>query len=523
MEFLTQDAIHDIIEEIKGDAEISRRAGAKKRHDIYLDGGKEFLLEQISREFSAEAVAEMRLAPINLLKKIVNKRSVVYKVPPVRKTELEPDQSLVDFYVSQLSLNEQMQKANRYFTLFSNCALYVRPSAGKLKLSIVPSYLYSIIPNPVDQTVVEAWVFSAFTEEGRVAPQADVPAASGVEGYRRERGIKQAGDKVASNEKDDGSGAGQFIWWTNHQHLTTNEKGELLNVDPSQPVELQVVNPIEMAPVVNLAKDRDNEPWATQGEDAVDLSLAIMSGWTDLLTIAKHQGFSILTVVSAEEPKQLKIGVNKAVWLRQREGQPAPSISYVTGNSPLAEYKDLLQDLLALLLSSNDMPPNALGGKATKNFTSGFHALIEMSDTLEAVEQDKPALRNAEMQLWEVIKRWHNYLYDLNELDEEARSFGKFSDAFAVSINFRDIKPVESEQEVLATVKQLRDLGLITRRDALKKLHPDMTDEQLDAKLVEIDKESQKAMKEAQEAIGLSSDEKEQENAKDKQKSRESE
>lgn len=488
MEILTQADVEQIITEINDSSEITRRTKAKRRHDIYKDDGKKFLLEQIKREFSEEAISEMRLAPLNLLKKIVQKRSQVYKVPPVRVSQTPTDQTLVDYYVEELDINMAMIKANQYFTLHSNTALYCVPFEGELKLSVNPPQLYSIKPKQNDKTEVDVWTFSAFNQSGSVTPNMDVPAATGVEGWSREPGDLTEGDMIASNEKRTETLGNQYIIWSDAQHITANEKGKII----SEPMEDgSYPNPIGKAPVVNLAKDRDNEPWANQFEDAVDLSLAIMMGWTDLLTIAKHQGFSILTIVSKEEPKQLKIGVNKAVWLRKKDDGDNPTISYVQANSPLAEYKDLLMDLLALLLSTNNMPPNSIGGiNSRQSYTSGFHALIEMADVVEAVEMDKPYLKSAELELWEIIALWHNWMYDMGMLEPEAQALGKFSNEFELDIIYRDIKPIESIQEKIATIKDLNSLGLINRLDSLQMLYPDMNVDMIKQKLVEIDNEA---------------------------------
>lgn len=485
---LNNAAVNQIIDEINESSERDRRALAKRRHDIYKDGGRHFLIEQIVREFGREALKEMRLAPINLLKKIVNKRSNLYKKAPQRKTELESDQALVDFYTEELSINELMQKAHRYFTLFSNAVLYPRPDGDKITSEVVPPYLYSIVANPVDKTKIDSIVFNAFTEEGRMTPQQNTPAATGQENFSLERGFTSVKDKVGSNEiKTDERR--QFIFWTDMQHFTTDHDGGLLLPEGITPEE-GTVNPIEIKPIVNLAKDRDNETWATQGEDLVDLTIAIQLGWTDLLTIAKHQGFSILTIVSEEEPHKLTIGINRAVWLKQRPDGPAPSISYVTGNSPLDQYKELLIELLALLLTTNDMDPQAVGGAARgRNFTSGFHALIAMSDTVEAIEADKPFMLNAEKEHWELIKRWHNWLFDSGMLNLKARALGRFSEDFGISVQYADLTPLVSEDEVIKQVKDLRAEGLLTRRDALKKLNPDLSDDEIEAKLIAIDEE----------------------------------
>lgn len=485
MEALSPQDVKQIVREINEDAEVTRRAKAKRRHDIFADGGKKFLLEAIRREFGEDAINEMRLAPINILKKIINKKSSVYARQPLRTTESKSDQALVDYYVDELGMNEIMQKANRYYNLFSNTVLYAVPSGDKIKACVVPPYLYSVMPNKFDPTYLEGFVFNRFMEEDSLLQRDDVNAATGVEGWSRQRGQENGTGLVGSEERNTDQSR-QLIFWTGLEHFTTDNEGNRIVFYPEMGPE-QYVNPIDRLPVVSLNKDRDAQPWATQGEDMVDLTLAIQTGWTDLLTIAKHQGFSILTIVSPDEPKKLNVGVNRAVWLKQSPGQETPSINYVTGNSPLNEYKELLMELLGLLLTTNDMSPGSVSGlTSAKNFTSGFQALIEMADTLEALESDKPILRNAEHEFWEVIAAWHNYMYDIGVLNEEAKALGKFSDDVDVMIHYSDMKPIESEQDRILAVKELRTMGLMTKEDALKKLNPDLTQDQIKQKLADI-------------------------------------
>jgi hypothetical protein len=488
---LTDEFCEEVIAEISASSEITRRTLQKRRHDIYKDGGKKFLIDQILREFGKDALNEMRLAPINLLKKIVNKRSSIYKKPPTRTALNDSDQKLIDHYVESLSMNQLMQKANRYFTLASNTVIYTRPHNGKLISNVVPAWLYSVVPDVYDKTKIEVYIFNSFIEADSTIPLSNVPSATG-QGANLQTSTEMPGQKIDSAANESELQCRQYIFWTENEHQTRGPKGEKIILDPAK-AEEQFVNPIGRLPVVNLAKDRDNEPWATQGEDMVDLTIAIQMGWTDVLTIAKHQGFSILTIVSEEEPKKLTIGINKAVWLKARAQGPAPSISYVQGSSPLSEYKELLMDLLGLLLTTNDMDPQSIGGtKSTRTFTSGFHALIAMADNLEATEADKPILLAAEKDQWDVIKKWHNWMIDSGiEMDEEAKALGRFSDDFEIQIAYADIKPLESEDEVLARIEKERKLELITRRDALKKLYPDLSDKQIDEKLVQLEKEMQ--------------------------------
>lgn len=51
------------------------------------------------------------------------------------------------------------------------------------------------------------------------------------------------------------------------------------------------------------------------------------------------------------------------------------------------------------------------------------------------------------------------------------------------------MKPIESEEQRQQQVSFLLDKGLATRKDAFKKLNPEMTDEQIEAKMQEIEDE----------------------------------
>lgn len=498
--------LYDVITEIQGPDEVNRRALAKKRHDIYKDGGKAFLIEQLTREFSEAAIAEMRITPINFLKKVVNALGSVYKRPPQRHADDAKDQALVDFYVQDLSINSLMQKANRYLVLASNTVIYSRPWMKKdgswcLRSEVTPNYLYSIVPNPMDLTDIHTIIFSAFVDGGRVTPRSSIRPATGVQGYSQEQGYKTDQDVVASNERDTALNAEQYIFWSDQEHVTTNGNGAKF-ARPGEGEE-QFLNPIERLPIVNIARDRDNEPWATQGEDMVDLTIALQLGWSDVMTIAKHQGFSLLTLMSEEEPKKLTIGLNRALWMRLNPNSPPPSVEFVSANSPLAQYTEMLDKLTKLFLTTNNMDPGSIGGDAkSANFTSGFHALISMSDSLEAVESDKPIMSKAEVDLWDVIARWHNWMFDNDLLSDEAKALGKFSEEFEIHLMFQEVKPLESEDEKINRIKELNNLGLITKRQSLQRLHPDASDEQIDAIMEEIATERDEALKKAQEQLG---------------------
>ena len=506
MEVLSQGDISQIIKEINQDSEKTRRAYSKRRHDIYVDGGRKFLIEQIRREFDSKAVNEMRLAPINILKKIINVQSTLYSGGVIRSSAFdnETNQGLIDYYVKELKLDQKFQKANRYYNLSSNVVMYVLPDGDKLKACVVPSYLYSIVPKALEPTEIQTYIFNQFVESSQITPNNDLNSATGSQGFSRDVGYKTNGDLVASEEKD-ATSRNRYIFWSDNEHFTTDQNGSKFKFDQSSGDE-QYINPIGRMPVINIAKDRDAEPWAQQGEDLVDIALQFQLGWSDIMTTSKMQGFGILTIISPEEPTNLTLGLNKAVWLKQQEGQQTPSISYVSSNSKISEIKDALMDMLGLILTTNNLSPGSVSGMMqAKNFTSGFQALIESSDLLKSIEEQKPVMRDAEKEFWKVLSLWHNYMFDIGVLNNDAKSLGKFSEDFELSVLYKDVKQLESEQERISAVTSLISLGLMTRQDALKKLNPDLTDDQVTEKLQAIDAEKKQRQVDAEAIFGSNS------------------
>jgi len=501
MEVLNEIDVKKMIQEIGEQDEVRRRANQKRRHDIYRDDGKKFVIEQIQKEFGAQALSEMRVASLNILKKIVNKKSTIYKTAPVRKAIIDSDQKLVDYYAKALDLDRNMQKANRYFNLFSNTALYCVPKQAVVKtgeqkksqlcLHVVPPYLYSVRSNLMDPLKAEAFVFNAFTESGQLTANESVPSPTGFSGWQTNPSIKMPGDLVESQEKSMGQNR-NYIFWTELEHFTTDKSGNRLNLDPTKTAEEAKLNPIGIMPIVNLAKERDSEFWAVQGSDLADDSLNFCTGWSDALTVNKNQSFGILTMVSKTEPKSMQFGINKGIWIKQEQEGPQPSVSYLEANSQLSASVDMLKAYLALILETNDLNAGAISGEnKPQSGASGFALMIQMSDALEAVESDKPYLKAAEQELWYIIKLWHNWMLEVGVLVDEAKVLGPFSDQCEVEVMYRDIRPLESEQERITAVKGLLEMGLISRADAIKKLNPDMDEKMVDAKLEEIQEEKQ--------------------------------
>lgn len=478
--------VSKIIGEITQAGEKDRRQQSRRRGRIYRDGGKEYLIEHITKEFGKQAVDEMRLAPINALKSWVDRKSIIYARPPMRSAEGN-DQALMDYYVDVMGLNVIMAQANRYYNLYSNCELYVIPKnkrGGRCPwVHVMAPFLYSVVPNGFDRTIKEVLVFSSFSDDNDLTRK----EIQSVGSIQAEKSVKSQGDLVESNEATYMQHTG-YIFWTDNQHFTVSPEGMVL-VDPMNP---EMLNPLGIIPSVTLRKEVDNEFYASQGEEMVDMAMATQLALTDLLSIAKMQGFSVMVFTGPERPQKAEIGLTKSVWLKTQEGQPTPTMQYVQASSPLDQYTALVDRTLEISSTTNLLPSNIFSGHGSS--TSGEHELMKSAATMMEIESQKPVLRDAELECWQLIKNWHNLLFDKNELPPEARALGKFSDTFSPNIIYQDMKPIESDEQRITQVERMDALGVLSKQDKFKKLFPEMTQEQIEAKIKEIDDEKQKSM-----------------------------
>ena len=108
---------------------------------------------------------------------------------------------------------------------------------------------------------------------------------------------------------------------------------------------------------------------------------------------------------------------------------------------------------------------------------------------MESIEADKPVMASAERELWQIIATYHNWLFDQSALNDEAKAMGRFSEGFEVEPVYPDAQPLQAESEVIANVTMLMDKGLLSRTQGLKKLNPEMSDDQIDNLVKEIELE----------------------------------
>lgn len=499
-----------VIEEITGTENITRKNEMLKRYEVYKDRTIKWIVEALLREnLKPETIAQMenRAANISIARKIVNKRARSYKGGALREFGAQGQEKFTKFY-QLLDVDQRMKKADQYRELFKNCMLQVIPELCtpesteaapkfKVKVRVLAPFQYDVIEDYYDHEIPRVVILSDFVERNRY----NMGIEPGTDG--RATGITPVfheGDRVdqiiADSPEDAGSNMRTFIWWSDHYHFTTDDKGEIIPELGNEKNQ----NPIQELNFVNVAEEQDGEFWARGGDDLIDGSILINKLITDMNSIAFIQGWGQMVITGKSIPATIKGGPHNAIILEHGKDDPTPSVTYQSGNPPLDVWMKMIEQYIALLLSTNDLSPSHVAAKLESpgNAASGIALLIEQSEATDSVEMTQNSFKNVERQLVSKTAKWHNVLAEKNALAKDFFAIGQLPEQ-EFSIKFLSNKAVTTEAEKLGNLKLRKDLGINTMLDLIKMDNPDMTDEQAEEKLLQITKERLERMSDAME------------------------
>lgn len=495
-ELLDQDTRATIIKDILGGENQARKEKAYKRYLCYKDRTKDFVLENIKKQFDASTVDEMSycIANVSFVKKVVEKLARVYSNGVDRKIEGSDEQTkTLQTLGKKLNFDTELKKTNKYLKLQRNVALYVKPcpietaqgEKWKVKVEALSPYLYDVIEDFYDPTQPMAYVLSNFSYSGtplqvtagvdlatagRSTPISPAPANTG---NGKDEAI--ADDPL---DKDDR----EFIWWSAKYHFTTNVKGEVISKkeDGTQSTE----NPIGELPIENFALEQDGCFWAEGGDDLIDAGVLINSVITHNEHIAVTQGYGQMWMSGKSVPTHVKIGPNKLIRMEYKEGDPVPELGFASASPQLDSMRALVEQYVALMLTTNNLSTSAVSTQLSggSSAPSGVAMLIDKAESIEDVSEQRQVFVDKEPSIWRKISKWITFLNDklideLKTLKLDESSLEKFT------IKFHEQQVIMSESEKLENLKKRKDLGLNTQIELLMKDDPSLTEEQAKQRL----------------------------------------
>lgn len=527
-EFTGQDQILDegfraeaIKEIVYNEENRERKSQMLRRHEIYRDKNKKWVMHSIEREgFKPETIAQMqnRATNISVCRKIVNKLAQTYMggvermagEPTIKegKKIQPPSQLSLDSWVDELDFNTNMKKVDRYLRLFRNTLAGIIPvkeeynglTAYRLAFKVLAPWEYDVIEDPCDPTKMSVLIISSFADRMRLMRYEDYSAgAQGIRTANSLSSINQGFDSVIAEgdgENNTDANKRQFIWWSGKYHFTTDARGKIIQSKSPEPVTgatLSYLNPIGVNPWENFTTDQDGNFWAVGGEDITEASILINKKMTDVNFISFTQGWGQLVIDAENIPKKLAGGPDNAfIFERTVGGQPA-SVFFASSNPPIEAWLETVRMTLAMILSTNDLSPRNISAKLdVSNVASGVSLMVENSEILADIKDFQELFRDREPCLWEVLKKWHTLYKQNSWLCKTQMEIEPIPEEVSVKLKFHEMKPPMSDKERLEELKLRKDLGIATIIDLLKKDNPDLSEEEATKKAEELLGEKQK-------------------------------
>jgi hypothetical protein len=427
---------------------------------IYEGDLLSYVLKDLQAQFSAKSfeAVKYRVAPINVLKRLVDKLSKIYAKPPQRKITggSQKDQDLVDFYRTEMDMDNSMTLANEFFNLFKTCAIEPFLDRGNPKLRLIPSdrfFVYSNDPvNPMRPTHFVKIMGKIKRADGRESPL--------------------------------------FYGYTDQEFLAFDDKGEIVTEIMMRPdiSVLEGKNPYGKIPVVYVNRSK-HDLTPKIDTDTLAMTKLIPILLSDLNYAVMFQAFSIIYGIDLDE-ENLSMSPN-AFWRLKSDPNAAsgnkPSIGVIKPEVNIHEVLSLIKAEMGFWLQSKNIKPGAMGNLSVEHMASGISKAIDEMDTSEDRQKQTMFFKDAEADLFDLLI---NNMHPVWMRDPSFKNRLGFSSGVKITTHFAEQRPiVDTSKQIDDQIKKLM-AGLQDKRGALSELYPDWDDEQLDEKLeaIELDR-----------------------------------
>lgn len=426
-----------------------------KLFQIYEGNLLDQILQDISQQFSIESynVIKARVAPINVLKRIVDKLSTIYS-KPIKRSIIngnKQDEELLAWYEENFDINNAMNIANELFNLHKTVVVEPYIDEGLPKLRSVPSdrsLMFS--QDKVDPTRPTMWVK--------------------LMGKMYYKGVEK-----------------EILYiYTDEYFIPITMEGEVVDYVLLEAENPGGENPIGALPSVYISQS--NHCLIPQIDtDMLRMTKIIPLLISDLNYSVMFQSFSILYGVNVDT-SNLRMSPN-AFWNFKSDptSDQKPEIGVIKPTVDIQQVVQFIQAQLTFWLNSKNIRPGTIGGLAAENFASGISKAIDEMDTVEARQKQVPYFMKAEKQLWTlIIKKLHPYWKSQGLIDTPLN----FSSSAQIKIEFPEQLPMSDRATVLSNLKLELDMKLTTKKIAIQTLNPEFSDEEVDELLLEIEEEN---------------------------------
>lgn len=444
---LLKSQLPELAKKVMEDAKLKEERRENKRRYMMFNGKtKEVVREAIVGEFKKpETINELmaRLVPLNIMQKVINKLSGVYKEAPLR-TVLSKDEKEIQYLNSledALELNMRMKEANRFFKMNKKALLELYlDDDGVPSLRVLPAHTYECL---------------AIKKKKKSVPNLIV--------------------KIDEEQE-------RLIFWTDESHWVTNLKGEVIAGLMAELDNEEGENPYGILPF-EFINESSSSVHPIQDDDLLAVSIAIPVILTDLLFGLKYQCWSIIYTIG--KVGDIPFNPNSVIQLDFGEDGQIPSLNTVKPDIDSDKLLNVVMALVSLILTTKNLSVGSItDGITAQAAASGLAKMLDSAESVEDKKDQQAYFLKAEMNIFKKLIVMLRYWKEGNELNTDY-DFDLPED-FRVSVSFQDPRPLMTEGELIDNSSKKVDKGFSTIKRELQKLYPDMDKEDIDKLYLEI-------------------------------------
>lgn len=424
-----------------------RRKINNNLYELYEGAIRKHAMKRINKEFTDpknQSELSHRILEVDLVKRIVNKLSKAYSKSPNRKIiGMESDQELYDWYVETMDLNNAMKRADKAFNNYKEFLIYPyfseRLQLPSLKI-IDPFKYIAVSEDKDDDSVATTYAVLA-----------------GV--------LPNGKEKLycADNER--------FWVQDSDGEILTDELDKLGNSDG--------VNIYGKVPYI-YGKNSTASVMPYPDESMEGIATLIPLLCADINFSVKYMAFSIVYGINMKaETFNRSPAAFISLVKEDINDETKPELGQLKPEIDIAQVFDSIMNQLDLWLNMRGITGSIV---KSKDISSGISKMIDEADVTDQISNNQVEYIKAEKQIFEFIKVAHDIWKEQNiEIPR-----GSFSADCELLIEFERSEPIRSRSDIVKEVAEEKAAGLTSTKRAVKRINPNLPDEEIDEILEEI-------------------------------------
>lgn len=441
--------------------------------------------DSLSKELISKAAydrAIQRIPSLNILKRTTDKLSKVYVEAPRRKTENETDNELIGIFTKEAKLNVIMDAANKLYNGLFSFALEPYIDDGMHKIRVLSPHQFLVYSD---------------SKADKAKPTVF---------------IKLLGSKIKSvngESRPTNDGTRQDL--SNRPELVDimalYSDTEFLIIDSTGDVRKDIMlemgisstkNPFNRIPFI-YGKKSVMELMPYPNQPGFDFSLLIPKLLTDLNYAAQFCSHSITWTKNVKLNNQ-ELNPDAIVDLGDSDanGQD-PEIGVISPTVDVQNQLALIEFQFNAHLDSLGIKTNVSGSMSNGRDSSALAKAIDEGDISAEKKIQMEFFQAIEQELWSLLADMQTVWTRRSDVIEKRVFTATFKDTFA--IEFSEVKPMKSLRQKIEEVEMLRGIKLMTRKQAIRALHPDWSDIEINKWIDELDEEAEDNMQRMMDGI----------------------